>query len=138
VLRLTSSAASPIFSPPTIPHLRELRHRDGSPLIGRMRDPGNSLVLFLDMTPGSFVCANISSILCCRLGPKHIHAYLSRVMYNRRSKSDPLWNSLVIAGFANGESYLGTVDLIATQFEDDVIATGCPPPLPCTCHDDCV
>jgi len=59
-----------------------------------------------------------------RLKPKNIHAYLSRVMYNRRSKGDPLWNSLVIGGFENGESFLATVDLIGTQFEDDLIATG--------------
>merc|ERR1712159_116977 len=59
-----------------------------------------------------------------QLGPKNLHAYLCRVMYNRRSKQDPLWNSLVVGGFRDGESFLATVDLIGTQFEDDVIATG--------------
>lgn len=59
-----------------------------------------------------------------RLNPWNIHSYLCRVMYNRRSKMDPLWNSLVVGGFRDGKSFLGTVDLIGTQFEDDMIATG--------------
>merc|ERR1712159_318822 len=59
-----------------------------------------------------------------RLNPKNIHAYLSRVMYNRRSKMDPLWNSLVVGGFQNGAPFLATIDLMGTQFEDDMCATG--------------
>ena len=39
------------------------------------------------------------------LGPEHIHEFLARVMYERRSKSDPFWNSLVVGGFKNGKSY---------------------------------
>jgi 20S proteasome subunit beta 7 len=30
--------------------------------------------------------------------PLTLHNYLTRTMYNRRSKMDPLWNSLLIAG----------------------------------------
>ena len=37
------------------------------------------------------------------LSPREIYAYLTRVMYNRRNKFDPLWNSLVVAGTKNGE-----------------------------------
>jgi 20S proteasome subunit beta 7 len=59
-----------------------------------------------------------------RLSPKAIHSYLSRVMYNRRSKMDPLWNSLVVGGFRDGKSFLATCDLMGTQFEDDIVATG--------------
>merc|ERR1711998_288854 len=55
-----------------------------------------------------------------RLNPKNIHAYLCRVLYNRRSKMDPLWNSLVVGGFQNGEAFLAQVDLYGTQFEDDL------------------
>jgi len=58
------------------------------------------------------------------LDPRAIHKYLSRVMYNRRSKGDPLWNSVIVAGFKAGKSYLAHVDLLGTQFEDDAIATG--------------
>jgi hypothetical protein len=32
------------------------------------------------------------------LGPQEVYAYLCRVMYNRRNKMDPLWNSLIVAG----------------------------------------
>jgi len=53
-----------------------------------------------------------------------LHHWLTRLMYNRRSKMDPLWNSIVIAGFRNGKSYLGTTDLYGTMYEDDFIATG--------------
>lgn len=45
------------------------------------------------------------------LGPKEIHSYLTRVMYNRRNKFDPYWNALVLGGVKNGQKYLGTVDL---------------------------
>jgi 20S proteasome subunit beta 7 len=37
------------------------------------------------------------------LGPREIHEYLSQVMYARRTKIDPLWNSLLVGGFKNGE-----------------------------------
>ena len=43
------------------------------------------------------------------LGPKEVHNYLTRVMYNRRNKFNPLWNSLVLGGVKNGHKYLGTV-----------------------------
>lgn len=59
-----------------------------------------------------------------RLQPREIFRYLSTVMYQRRSKVDPLWNSLVIGGFRNGQSFLGQVDLQGTHFEDESIATG--------------
>jgi 20S proteasome subunit beta 7 len=37
------------------------------------------------------------------LGPAEIHEYLSRVFYNRRSKMDPLWNSVVVGGVKDGK-----------------------------------
>ena len=58
------------------------------------------------------------------LEPSELHTYLTRVLYNRRNKMNPLYNTLVIAGFAAGESYLGTVDNIATSYEADFLATG--------------
>jgi 20S proteasome subunit beta 7 len=64
-----------------------------------------------------------------RLTPKEVYAYLSRVMYNRRNKMDPLWNSLVVAGLqADGQGglkpFLGTVGMIGTHYTDEHIATG--------------
>lgn len=46
------------------------------------------------------------------LGPKEVHNYLTRVMYNRRNKFNPLWNSLVLGGVKKGKKYLGTVNTI--------------------------
>uniref|UniRef100_A0A6U5BXA0 Proteasome subunit beta n=1 Tax=Hemiselmis andersenii TaxID=464988 RepID=A0A6U5BXA0_HEMAN len=60
----------------------------------------------------------------CHLSPSDIHSYLGRVMYNRRNRFDPLWNELVVAGYKDGESFLGFVDLIGTMYKDDVVATG--------------
>ena len=63
-----------------------------------------------------------------------MHHWLTRLMYQRRSKMDPLWNTVVIAGSVNGESYLGTTDLYGTMYTDDFIvrasAPNPPPPLP--------
>jgi len=55
--------------------------------------------------------------------PTEIYRYLRAVMYNRRSKLDPLWNELVVAGFKD-EPFLGVVDLRGTAYADDVVATG--------------
>ena len=37
------------------------------------------------------------------LGPAEVHEYLSRVMYARRSKINPLWNSLLVGGYRDGK-----------------------------------
>ncbi|KAG9225517.1 hypothetical protein PLEOSDRAFT_1079926 [Pleurotus ostreatus PC15] len=58
------------------------------------------------------------------LGPVEIHEYMSHVMYARRSKINPLWNSLVIGGFKNGKSFLSYVDLLGTTYTASTIATG--------------
>lgn len=61
------------------------------------------------------------------LGPKEIHSYLTRVMYNRRNKFDPLWNSLVLGGVKKGpkgdEKYLGMVCMICFQMHT-IVFTG--------------
>ncbi|CDP09627.1 unnamed protein product [Coffea canephora] len=58
------------------------------------------------------------------LGPKEVHNYLTRVMYNRRNKFNPLWNSLILGGVKNGQKYLGTVNMIGVHYEDNHVATG--------------
>ena len=37
------------------------------------------------------------------LGPAEIHEYLSRVMYARRSKINPLWSSILVGGVKDGK-----------------------------------
>ena len=59
------------------------------------------------------------------LQPAETFSYLTRVLYNRRNKFDPLWNSLVVAGVdAQGESFLGTVGMIGSAYTDAHVATG--------------
>ncbi|KAI8977250.1 nucleophile aminohydrolase [Mycotypha africana] len=58
------------------------------------------------------------------LGTPHIYEYLWRVMYNRRSKMNPLWNALVVGGINKGEKFLGYVDLRGTTYQSTTIATG--------------
>lgn len=55
------------------------------------------------------------------LGPKEVHNYLTRVMYNRRNKFNPLWNSLVLGGVKNGQKYLGTVCIISELFKSSLV-----------------
>jgi len=59
-----------------------------------------------------------------KLSPAHFYEYLNVVMYNRRTKLNPLWNMLVVGGYQNGESFLGYVDLKGTTYKASTIATG--------------
>ena len=58
------------------------------------------------------------------LPPSALHNWLTRVMYQRSSKMDPLWNSVVVCGFRGGKSYLGASDLYGTQYEENYAASG--------------
>lgn len=56
--------------------------------------------------------------------PQALHCWLTRVLYNRRSNFDPLWNTIVVGGMQDGKPFLGCVDMIGTAWEEDIIATG--------------
>lgn len=58
------------------------------------------------------------------LKPASLHCWLTRVLYQRRSKVDPLWNNVLIAGLQNETPYLGFIDKLGTAVQDKVIATG--------------
>lgn len=58
------------------------------------------------------------------LSPSQVHSWLTRVLYNRRSKVNPLWNQLLVAGYKEGNGFLGYVDLLGTHYQDNVMATG--------------
>jgi len=61
----------------------------------------------------------------CMMGPKQFASYIGRVMYNKRTKMNPLYNQLLIAGKKGDEApVLAFVDHQGTYFEDDYIATG--------------
>jgi len=58
------------------------------------------------------------------LTPENIYSYLTRIMYNRRSKIDPLWNILLVGGVENDKFFLGAVDLYGSSYSADSMATG--------------
>ncbi|KAI0028402.1 proteasome endopeptidase complex beta subunit [Vararia minispora EC-137] len=58
------------------------------------------------------------------LGPVEIHEYLSRLMYGRRSRLNPLWNSILVGGVKDGKSFLAYVDLLGTTYSSSTLATG--------------
>lgn len=58
------------------------------------------------------------------LPPSALHSWLTRIMYQRRSKMDPLWNTIIVAGVRDGEAYMGSSNLYGTAYQDDYIASG--------------
>jgi len=56
--------------------------------------------------------------------PQALHCWLTRVLYNRRSNFDPLWNTIVVGGMQDGKPFLGGVDMIGTAWHEEIIATG--------------
>merc|ERR1719198_2103595 len=61
----------------------------------------------------------------CRMGPRQYASYVGRVMYNRRSKFNPLYNQFVVVGKKKDEQpLLAYVDHQGTFFEEDYVATG--------------
>jgi len=58
------------------------------------------------------------------LRPDALHTWLTRVLYNRRSRFDPLWNTIIVGGMQEGRPFLGCVDYIGTAWTENAIATG--------------
>ncbi|KAK2603859.1 Proteasome subunit beta type-7 [Conoideocrella luteorostrata] len=60
-----------------------------------------------------------------RLNASNLHRYLSKLLYRRRSKFDPLWNHLLVAGLDdNGAPFLAAADLLGTTYSSPSLATG--------------
>lgn len=59
-----------------------------------------------------------------QLSPKALHSWLTRLLYNRRSKFDPLWTNWVVGGIDNGKPFLGAVNHIGTAYVDKHASTG--------------
>jgi len=56
---------------------------------------------------------------------RSLHSWLTRVLYNKRCKMDPLWTTFLVAGVdEDGKSFLGYVDKIGTAYTDPIICTG--------------
>jgi 20S proteasome subunit beta 7 len=59
------------------------------------------------------------------LKANHLSEYLTRVMYNRRSKMNPLWNAIIVAGFDDkGKVMMKHVDLLGVSYSSPTLATG--------------
>ena len=57
--------------------------------------------------------------------PSSLHCWLTRLLYNRRSRFDPLWTNIVVGGVEeDGTPFLGYVNYIGTAFTETAIATG--------------
>lgn len=54
-----------------------------------------------------------------------VHSWLERVLYNRRSRFNPLWNTVLVGGFdRKNEPFLGYVNMIGTSFTGNYAASG--------------
>ncbi|KAJ0395921.1 hypothetical protein P43SY_006358 [Pythium insidiosum] len=62
----------------------------------------------------------------CDLSAPEIYHYLQRLLYHRRNKFDPLWNTVVVGGLhpETKAPFLGQVSMIGLAFEGDFLATG--------------
>jgi 20S proteasome subunit beta 7 len=62
----------------------------------------------------------------CDTSAPEIYHYLQRLLYHRRNKFDPLWNTVVVGGLhpETKVPFLGQVNMIGLAFEGDYIATG--------------
>ncbi|CAI4061171.1 proteasome core particle subunit beta 7 SKDI_06G1210 [Saccharomyces kudriavzevii IFO 1802] len=59
------------------------------------------------------------------LEPSYVFEYLATVMYQRRSKMNPLWNAIIVAGVqSNGEQFLRYVNLLGVTYSSPTLATG--------------
>lgn len=60
-----------------------------------------------------------------RLSAANLHRYLAKLLYRRRSKFDPLWNHLLVAGFDDaGKPFLAAADLLGSTYSSPSLATG--------------
>lgn len=60
-----------------------------------------------------------------RLSAANLHRYLAKLLYRRRSKFDPLWNHLLVAGLDDaGEPFLAAADLLGSTYSSPSLATG--------------
>eukprot|EP00118_Oscarella_pearsei_P013284 m.104769 g.104769 ORF g.104769 m.104769 type:complete len:282 (+) comp37212_c0_seq34:696-1541(+) len=56
--------------------------------------------------------------------PEAVFSWLTRVLYHRRTKLNPLWNVYVVGGVHNGKALLGYVDYVGVGYEASTVATG--------------
>jgi len=60
------------------------------------------------------------------LSPLALHSWLTAVLYNARTKMNPLWNNYIVGGLVGEEKkpYLGVVNQLGVAYQDPFIVTG--------------
>lgn len=56
--------------------------------------------------------------------PKSLYNWLMRILYNKRSRFNPLWLDVIVGGMEDGEPFLGHINLRGRAYQSDAIATG--------------
>ncbi|XP_065884147.1 proteasome subunit beta type-4-like [Dysidea avara] len=56
--------------------------------------------------------------------PKALFSYLTRLMYHRRSRINPLWISWVVGGYHDDKPFMGYVNMLGVAYESPTVATG--------------
>lgn len=60
-----------------------------------------------------------------RLNAANLHKYLAKLLYRRRSKFDPLWNHILVAGLDDDDKpFLAAADLLGSTYSAPSLATG--------------
>jgi 20S proteasome subunit beta 7 len=61
-----------------------------------------------------------------KLPAKNLWNYLRAVMYQKRSKMNPYWNDVAVAGWdeQTNKPFLGTIDRLGTTLQENLVATG--------------
>ncbi|BHF83176.1 Proteasome subunit beta type-4 [Sparganum proliferum] len=57
--------------------------------------------------------------------PQALHSWITRVMYNRRSQFNPLWNTYLVGGVSSdNKPFLGYSNMLGVSFTENCVATG--------------
>ncbi|CAH0019503.1 unnamed protein product [Clonostachys rhizophaga] len=104
--------------------VKRLRTFTGTSVVGFGGDVSDMQYLNRHLTDLT-LSENYSSPDEPRLSAANLHRYLSKLMYRRRSKFDPLWNHILVAGLDDeGKPFLAATDLLGTTYSAPSLATG--------------
>lgn len=59
-----------------------------------------------------------------KYSPENLFNRLTRLMYFRRCRFNPLWNTIILGGYKDGKPFLGYVNSVGTAFEAPTLASG--------------
>lgn len=79
---------------------------------------------FLKQLIDEMILADFATDDKIALKPKDLYTWLTRVLYNRRSKFNPLWLDLVVGGMQYDEPFLGHINFRGRAYTNNVISTG--------------